>query len=191
MIEEVVKVAPWIQTVKGRAFDFEDIENNAFDQEEVACVLSRIPRFAGHTKWAYSVAQHCVLVARRVDAINGEFRLAALLHDATEAFVGDISAPLKQWLKTTGGTTAFKSLEGRIWEWIAGDHGLHPRLLESVRELDMAALATEARDLMEKPPRPWCKLPEPWPDRIEPWSSEYARDEWLREYYELIQTSKV
>lgn len=186
MIEEVETIAPWIQTLGGRAFDFEDMPNNAFDQVEVASVLSRIPRFAGHTRWPYTVAQHCVLIARKFD--DDSLQLTGLLHDATKAFVGDISAPLKHWLKTYGGTTALKDLERRIWNWIATDHRLDPALISEIRDTDMAALATEARDLMHKPPRPWCKMPPPWPTRIEPWCSEYAKDQWLQVYYELVGT---
>lgn len=185
MIEEVVSIAPWIQTLNGRAFDFEDMPQNKWDHVEVATILSRIPRFAGHTRWPYTVAQHCVLVSRCFK--DREDRLAAVLHDATEAFIGDISAPLKHWLRDYGGSTALKTLESRIWEWIADKHYLNEYDLTKIRYEDMAALSTEARDLMATHPRPWCAMPPPWGQRIEPWCAEYARDQWLRAYSDSLK----
>jgi hypothetical protein len=65
-------------------------------------------RFTCHTAGPYSVAEHSVGVAlealvraRRAGYSGAEARQAALcglLHDAAEAFIGDISAPLKAYL---------------------------------------------------------------------------------------------
>lgn len=64
--------------------------------EDIALGLSRMARFNGQTKFPYSVASHCVLVfllAKEVGLDNTEC-LAALLHDAHEAYIGDLIRPI-------------------------------------------------------------------------------------------------
>lgn len=177
-------IAPWIQTLSGRAFDFVDMTANVWDEKEVATVLSRLPRFNGHSRWFYSVAQHSVLVARQ--CYGRRLKLPALLHDAPEAIIGDVSAPLKAYLEI--GSRGLKELEADIWNWVADVHEFAPESIEEIKHEDWRALATEARDLMALKPRPWCPLPPPWEERIEPWCPEYARDEWLEMYYGLLET---
>lgn len=174
-----------IQTLKGRPFSFCDLSRCVFDAEEVSTVLARVPRYAGHTTWAYSVGQHSVLVARRFDDLS--MRLCGLLHDAAEAFVGDQTTVLKAWCSEHD-DRSLPELEVRIWTWIASSHGLWPGLIDEVKREDRAAIATERRDLMSEATYHWeCELPSPWDERIEPWSQEYTRDEWLREYSELCR----
>lgn len=69
--------------------------------EAVAHALSQMCRFAGHTPYPYSVAEHSVLAARHWGTTR-EQKLVLLLHDAHEAFFGDISAPLKDHLFREG-----------------------------------------------------------------------------------------
>lgn len=84
-----------IITSDGLAFDLEDPENANFDIEVIAHALSQIARFGGHARWKYSVAQHSVLVSFLVP--EGD-ELAGLMHDAQEAFIGDVVSPLKRLL---------------------------------------------------------------------------------------------
>lgn len=167
----------WIQTLRGHVFDFENVYSNYFFKDETAIVLSRIPRFAGHTKFFYSVGQHSVLVAENVIQ---ELKLPALLHDATEVFIGDISRPLKQLIRRH--STVLEDLEQKIWKWLAELHAFDIRTIDELKHVDNIALATERRDIMEKAPRPWSQLPSPWSEKIQPWSMEYTEKRWLELY---------
>lgn len=60
---------------------------------DIAHALSMICRYTGHVPEFYSVAQHAVLVS-----LLSKYPLAALHHDSSEAFVGDVNKPLKRML---------------------------------------------------------------------------------------------
>lgn len=95
----------WLQTGSGRAVDLLNPKPEDIDfRVDVPEALARVARFTGHVRSGpYSVAQHCALGA---DAIlrqthRPEAALAFLLHDAKEAYVGDMSQPFKQALART------------------------------------------------------------------------------------------
>lgn len=64
---------------------------------DLAHALSNVCRFNGHSAWHYSVAQHSLLVADLIALEGGsaEEQLAGLLHDGTEAYISDLTRPLK------------------------------------------------------------------------------------------------
>lgn len=68
------------------------------DATEIAHALSHLCRFTGHTRVFYSVGHHTYTMARLVSPHCPEMRLAALLHDGAEAYLGDVSTPLKAML---------------------------------------------------------------------------------------------
>jgi 5'-deoxynucleotidase YfbR-like HD superfamily hydrolase len=91
---------PSIRTYSGVKFDLLEPKANMVLLEDIARALAGIFRFTGYTR--YSVAQHSVFVADRVTPVDSELRLWALLHDAHEAYVGDVSAPLKEAIRQWG-----------------------------------------------------------------------------------------
>lgn len=168
--------APWVQTHTGLALDLESPDPRHIHQHDIAVTLARLPRFTGHTIDVFSVAQHSVLVLRILDAMwaecgqaaPAELRLAALLHDAHEAYMGDISSPVAS---LPGLTAPIAQLKARLQRAIHRRFGLPETPPEEWRKTiklaDMVALATEKRDLMGPEPLPWVDLPEPFEQRLD------------------------
>lgn len=79
---------------------------------EISRTLANLCRFGGRARPFLSVAEHSVEVAIAVEAVAPRYALAALLHDAAEAFIGDIVTPLKRRLSMDG--NPISQIEGRI-----------------------------------------------------------------------------
>ena len=94
-----------ITTWTGAAFDFARPLESEIRLDDIAHSLGMLCRFNGHIRRFYSVAQHSVLVSRLVEP---EHALHALFHDAPEAYVGDMTAPLK---KSMG---SYQELEAKV-----------------------------------------------------------------------------
>lgn len=91
----------WMQTFTGRPFRFDEPFNLEIELKDIARPLSRICRFGGHTNSFLSVAEHSMAVHWLIHKYNPDNRLLqmhALLHDAHEAFFGDLVSPFKRFL---------------------------------------------------------------------------------------------
>lgn len=128
-----------ILTYSGEWFNLESPHTHAYSIADIAVSLSRIVRWNGHTKFPYSVARHSLEVC---ELVPPEHQLAALLHDAAEAYIGDISTPVKELLPD------IKYLEMQILTQIGNQFGFDTPLHETVKNADETMQATEWRDLM-------------------------------------------
>jgi len=181
----------WNQTRSGQAFDLLAPDPTSIVLEDVAHALACLNRYVGHAVVPYSVAQHSVLGVRVLRAqghpvgTQREF----LLHDAHEAYVGDVASPVKRALRAiwfgypdSDHSDPWTLLEERARLAVAARFKIPRVVSPAVKAMDLSMLVTEARDLMSPPPRPWGIPAEPLDDlRIRPWGWQHARDEFLDE----------
>lgn len=135
----MVSTHTWIETFTGKHVDIIDPQPESIDIIDIAHALSMCNRFGGHTSAPYSVAEHCVRMSHIVPL---ELALEALLHDAAEAYLGDMPSPFKKAMPE------FKAYEARMEAAIRKHFGLpgdrHP---DEIKYFDDQLLVTEARDL--------------------------------------------
>lgn len=137
----------WIPTACGIEFDLTNPKAEHVNPECIAHALANINRFTGHTKRPYSVAEHSLLVMRLAPP---EYKKQALLHDATEAYVGDLNSMVKRQCPD------FQELEARVRSAVAEHFRIEYELPHAVRVLDLQALMIERDALYDNlPPRDW------------------------------------
>lgn len=90
-------VPPYIITSKRRFVNIWEPHESQISLGDIVHSLSSLARWTGHTPQFYSVAEHSILVSRELKAEGWpvEDQLTGLFHDAHEAYIGDISAPLE------------------------------------------------------------------------------------------------
>jgi 5'-deoxynucleotidase YfbR-like HD superfamily hydrolase len=168
-----------ILTKSGQYFDFLHPERYSIEITDIAHALANTCRFAGQCKQFYSVAQHSVYVSRIVPE---EDAFAGLMHDCAEAFIGDVSRPLKRMLPD------YRVIEKRIEAALFAGLGLPAKLPDSVKLADRQMLFSEQAKLLPPHDDEWAVLegigPAPgiivtplWPDEA------YAA--FMERYHEL------
>lgn len=151
--------------------------------EHIARSLSKQCRFNGNTRKFFSVAQHSVIASQYMPE---DFRIYGLLHDAHEAFIGDISTPVKRLLADTLGRDVIKEVAEAWDEVIFEALNLKPpskEILAWIKATDREAMVIEASNLM------WdCKYWVYNPSRrFKAWSSEEAYEEFMQAYNNYIE----
>src|SRR5574340_1371987 len=167
----------WIKTYpSGRKFWPLDPRPEDILIEDIAHSLAHTCRFNGHCRFLYTVAQHSVYVSHIVPP-----RLAfmGLMHDASEAYVGDMVRPLKLDMP------AFRAAEGLVWQAIAQRYDLPIILPSLVDDADDAMLLTESACLQvqdEDKPKPRRPGVAPADITIAFWTCEQARTAFLNRF---------
>lgn len=170
----------WIQTFTGAQFYPLDPRPEDVFINDIIHHLALVNRFSGATTEPYSVAEHSVRVSQYIAEIGGSLQdqKCGLLHDASEAYIADVTRPVKRSLDML----SYRVIEERLMRCIMTKFGL-PSLSEPtiVRLADDTLLATEKRDLLHHQlpwlPLPWLPLlPNPLPARIVP--MDWADAEW-------------
>ena len=140
----------WQRMLSGRRLDLLDPSPVDIEIEDIAHGLSRVARWNGQTSgdWAYSVAQHSLLVEAIAShhGLARRWRLAALLHDAPEYVIGDLITPFKAVVGID-----YRDLEGRLARAIRIRFGMPATLPRSpqatIKRADRAAARLEATTL--------------------------------------------
>lgn len=183
----------WIQSYLNRRVDPLALKPEQVSFDDIVTALSRKARFSGLTQGStgYSVAQHTVLGSRCIDK---PFALAFLLHEVSEVYLPDIPNPVKHTLfvDIDGFTVPWRDLESIhadvIFEAL-GLSSLRPLIdAPEVKEMDLAMLATEKRDLMGPEPEPWGLVVPAIAGLYitgDVWTEEESRTQWLMRFDEL------
>jgi uncharacterized protein len=134
---------PYLQTVSGRWVNPFDPDPDQLDAGDIARALANQCRFGGHSRVFYSVAQHSVIVSELVEQRGGDAEdvFAALMHDASEAYLGDMPHPIKH--RSPLGA-AFKAAEDHLEAALRERFRIKADVPE-IKRADRALLATERR----------------------------------------------
>jgi hypothetical protein len=126
----------WIQTLSGRRVDVFDPDPGDFAAEDIAAGLANTCRFSGQLQHHYSVAQHSLIMSYTVP---GFCAFEALLHDAAEAYLGDVPRPIKY------GLPDYRAVSEIVETAIALRWRLVYPWPDEVHAADMRMVMTEAR----------------------------------------------
>lgn len=128
-----------IRTYTGIVFNVLQPQPENICVEDIAHALSNQCRFSGHTAAFYSVAEHSL---KCCDLVPEKHKLAALLHDASEAYLVDIPSPVKMLLPD------YINLEDQLMRVIAKKFGFEYPLTNEIKRADKTWLQLEWENLM-------------------------------------------
>jgi len=168
----------WRQTFTGKQFWPFDPRPEDIDIRDIARSLALQCRFTGHIREFYSVAEHSWLCSYYATG----FELQGLLHDASEAYLGDVAKPIRPFF------TGYAEAEDRIMHCIAEKFGFDWPMSAVVANADFRLLATEKRDLCAPEPASWGKLPEPYEQKIVAYSWQHIEHLFLLRFKDLAET---
>ncbi len=169
-------------TRSGSKFNFLNPEDHNYQMKDVAHHLANVCRYGGACAWHFSVAQHSVLMAEAAYVMTCDPILAldCLIHDASEAYIGDMKKPMKMQIPK------FEEIEHRIDKAIRLHCNKYNILVpleqsDGCKYMDKAMFLTEWPVLMGKQDEQnWYPDVQPLKDvAIERWSQEFARDRYL------------
>lgn len=154
----------------GGRIDFLNPLPSDIDFGFIANRLATIRRFTGHPR-ALVVGSHSWLVAEAMkwDRCHPALQLVGLLHDAHEAYTGDMSSPLRRAITDVAGLDVVTAIQHRldlaIFHAAGVPAGIYtdPQVELIVREYDLRARVNELRDYMGEDPAAWNCHGEPLP----------------------------
>jgi len=164
----MMQVPSLFQTYTGRLIDFREIRPEDIDILDIAHGLANITRFGGQARNHITVGEHSLTVASLVPP---PLKFTALLHDAAEAYLGDIPKPLKNLLPD------YQRIEKQLMGIIADKFGFQYPIPWIIKEADRQAIQQEwAENVLNS--RPKSSIPD----------DLTVRDEFLARFreYELL-----
>ncbi len=200
-------MTPFIYTASGRRLNPLDPDPEQLDIKDIAHALACCNRFAGHCREPVSVAQHCVYASWLVAGGGPGVALQALLHDASEYVLGDVT----KWLKQSPKFAAYRIAEARVQGLIYQRFGCHTETHPAVEAVDQLLVRFEMwKGWLTKEGDPGActvgvlnpdaetKYPPPTPEEVTridsaagfswyPWSWLMAKQMFLGQYYTLTE----
>lgn len=174
-----MRAGDWMQTANGGQFWPVDPRPEEIEIEVIAHALSLQCRYAGHCLRFYSVAEHCVHLARFV---NQPYKMWALLHDASEAYLVDVPRPLKPHLP------GYYEAEERVMDAVIVAFNLPAKMPAEVKEADTRILVDERAQNMVQTDKPWvCDGLEPIGVKLQFWDPAKAEIYFLDAYWRLAR----
>lgn len=169
-----------IQTFTGEMFDVFSPDLDKIHMKDISHSLSMLCRYGGHAHAFYSVAEHSLLMSRYfADLGNFDLARVALLHDATEAYMGDLVRPLKLQMPT------YREAELNLQDFIFDKFGLPPLTPPEIKDADLRICNDEREVLLY--PRPWViDHLEPLGVDLECWFPNQAEEEWINMFWLLF-----
>jgi hypothetical protein len=159
-----------IRTNSGKSFDLMQLDPDSICIEDIAHGLSNTARFAGQLNGFLSVAQHSVWV---MSYTSPENQLAALLHDASEAYLGDMPSPLKELMPD------FLAHEKRVMQAIAEKFGFDYPLAEEIHVMDKKVFQIEWNEFIVKDNHSFY------------WTPKQAKERFLEHFESLTNSLKI
>ena len=169
--------AATISLHSGATLDFGSPHSSNFTIEDVAHGLANLCRYSGQCRRFYSVAEHSLFVSE----LSENFKLAALLHDAAEAFVGDLPSPLKGLLPE------YKRIETRVQRVIFERFGLGKDIPPEIKVTEKRVLAAEQAQIMPPGTAAWAQREgiEPAPILVRHLAPAEAKELFLSRFEDL------
>lgn len=164
----------YIRTYCGIDFTIFSPQQEMILIEDIAHSLSRLCRYGGHCNQFYSVARHSIITSYLVQP---KFALEALMHDATEGYIGDCVTPLKKHMPQ------FNEIENNLYKVIAKKYGLSYPMSKETKDADVAMIGYEWDFFMEKEPN--SELQDFYNKHFKSVSIEQTEEDFLARFKEL------
>jgi len=172
------KKSTWISTFSGKQFDVFNPRVEDVDIEDIAMGLANTCRFRGFVKRWYSVAEHSILM---YDLLPQDLRIYGLLHDAAEAYMGDLPKPIKR------GLPLIDDIETGILRCVAQKFGLqlNPFFDGRLKRMDWELCVREAEILLPNKTVGWADVAEMKLGKIDlmGWDRIVAQEQFLDTFY--------
>lgn len=192
------KPRAWQRMLSGRRLDLLDPSPMDIEIEDIAHGLARVARWNGQTigEHGFSVAQHSLvvedIVAHIQPAVDPKWRLAALLHDASEYVIGDMISPFKAALGVS-----YKDFEERLEHAIHARFGLPARTPAAIKKLikqaDRACAYFEATQLAgfghEESLGFFGPLPQGLDLKLDPMPAREAQERYVHRFHVLSEAA--
>lgn len=144
---------PFIWTASGNKWVIDDLQPDMIQVDDICCGLAKECRFGGQIEGFYSVARHSIILTNYIRAhklLPEHDLLAVLLHDAAEAYLGDMPKPIKVTLPD------YNKLEEAVMKVIAQRFGLQYPFPDVIKQCDTRIVIDEAFQLFACTP-PWIE----------------------------------